>query len=85
LHLAQVAAKSSADQDALQLLKNQFNTVSAWSDKLVSERKRMDTGKYSISQDALKNDETYQKISACTRFLNSMLPSGQFHDNYSCR
>jgi hypothetical protein len=84
LHLATVAATSGSDQDALQLLKNQFNTISAWSDKLVGERKNMDTGKYSISADALKNDDTYQKITACTKFLNKMLPSGTYHDDYSC-
>jgi hypothetical protein len=85
LRLTQVAASSDADQNALQLLRNHFNTVSGWSDKLVSERKSMDTGKYSISPDALKNDETYKKISACAQFLSTMLPSGTFHDDYSCR
>lgn len=84
LRLTRVAASSDADQNALQLLTSHFNTVSAWSDKLASERKNMDTGKYSISQDALKNDDTYKKISACTRFLSSMLPSGTFQDDYSC-
>ena len=84
LRLTRVAALSDADQNALQLLTNHFNTVSAWSDKLVGERRNMDTGKYSISPDALKNDDTYKKISACTRFLSSMLPGGTFQDEYSC-
>ncbi len=84
LRLSRVAATSDGDQDALQLLTNHFNTVSAWSDKLVSERRNLDTGKYSIDQDALKNDDTYKKINACTRFLSSMLPSGTFQDDNSC-
>ena len=84
LHLAAVAASSGGDQDALRLMTNQFNTLNAWSDKLAGERKNMDTGKYSISADALKNDETYQKITACTRFLNKMLPSGTYQNDYSC-
>lgn len=84
LRLTTVAASSSSDQDALQLLTNQFNTLSAWSDKLVGERKNMDTGKYSVSADALKNDDTYKKITACTKFLNGMLPSGTYQDDYSC-
>jgi hypothetical protein len=84
LRLTRVAASSDADQNALQLLTNHFNTVSAWSDKLASERRNMDTGKYSISPDALKNDDTYKKISACSRFLSAMLPGGTFHDDYSC-
>jgi hypothetical protein len=85
LHLAQVAASSDSDRDALQLLTNHFQTVSAWSDKLIGERKRMDTGKYSVSEDALKKDETYQKIAACSKFLSSMLPNGVFHNDSSCR
>jgi hypothetical protein len=84
LHLAAVAASTRPDQDALQLLTRQFNNVSALSDKLAGERRNMDTGKYSISADALKNDDTYQKITACTRFLNKMLPSGTYQDDYSC-
>ena len=84
LHLAQVAVSSDSDRDAMQLLTNHFHTVSAWSDKLIGERKRMDTAKYSVSEDALKRDETYQKIVACNKFLSRMLPNGVFHDNSSC-
>lgn len=84
LRLATIDATSNADQDALRLLTNHFNSVNAWSDKLISERKRMDTAKYSITPDALKNDESYQKISACSKFLSTMLPNGVFHDNYAC-
>jgi len=84
LRLTRVAASSDADQNALHLLTNHFNTVSAWSDKLVNERRNLDTGKYSISPDALKNDDTYKKINACTRFLSTMLPGGTFQDDYSC-
>ena len=85
LHLAQVAASSDSDRDALQLLTNNFHTLNAWSDKLIGERKRMDTAKYSISENAIKNDETYQKIAACNKFLSSMLPHGVFQDNSNCR
>jgi hypothetical protein len=84
LRLTQVAANSDEDRDALRLLTDHFHTVSAWSDKLVGERKRMDTAKYSISEDALKNDDTYKKIVACNKFLSKMLPNGTFHDDRSC-
>ena len=84
LRLAEVAASSDSDRDGLRLLTNQFHTLSGWSDKLVAERKRMDTAKYSISEDALKKDETYQKIAACTKFLSKMLPSGIYHNNSNC-
>jgi hypothetical protein len=84
LRLATVAAQSNSDHGALTLLTNHFNTVSSWTDKLVRERRSMDTGKYSMAENALSKDETYQKISNCTNFLSTMLPAGSFHDDYSC-
>jgi hypothetical protein len=84
LRLAKVAASNESDEDALRLLTNHFNTVSKWSDKLVAERKSMSTGKYSMTPNALANDETYQKITGCAQFLGTMLPSGQFHDDRTC-
>ena len=84
LHLAKVSATSNSDQNALQLLTTHFNNVGAWSDKLIGERKRADTAKYSMSPDALKNDEHYQKIMKCMQSLNSMVSGGTFHDDYAC-
>ena len=84
LRLAKIAAQNDFDHSALMLLANQFNAVSAWTDKLVSERRSMDTGKYSMTDNALSRDETYLKISNCTKFLSNMLPTGQFQDDYSC-
>jgi hypothetical protein len=84
LRLAKVAAANDSDQNALRLLTNHFNLMNNWNDKLVAERKRMDTGKYSIDPNALANDESYQKITGCSRFLNSMLPNGHFHDDRVC-
>lgn len=84
LRLATIVASSDADQNVLHLLTNHFNTVGGWSDRLIGERRRMDTGKYSMSQDALKNDETFQKIDARTKFLSIMLPNGVLEDSYAC-
>ena len=85
LRLAKVGASTSADTQSLQLLTNLFNAVNDWSDKLIRERKAMDTGKYSINPDALTNDPGYQKIATCMRFLSNMIPSGRFEDESSCR
>jgi hypothetical protein len=85
LRLSQVAASSNSDQEALQLLTNYVNTVQGWNDTLVSQRKSMDTGQYSMTPNSMQNDPAYQKITACSKFLSSMLPSGQFQDNGSCR
>jgi hypothetical protein len=84
LRIANVDATSESDQEALRLLTNHFNLVNNWSNKLIAERKSMDTAKYSITPNALANDETYQKITSCSKFLASMLPSGQFHEDRAC-
>ncbi len=84
LKQAQIAASSGPDQNALQLLTNDHSFVSTWSDKLIGERRSMNTGKYSMTENALDRDESYQKIVSCSRFLASMIPSGQFQDDNSC-
>jgi hypothetical protein len=85
LRLAQVAASSPSDQNALQLLTNHVNAVQNWNDTLVSQRKSMDTGQYSMTPNSMQSDPAYQKITACSKFLSTMLPSGQFQDDSSCR
>jgi hypothetical protein len=84
LRLARVAASNESDESALRLLTNHFNVVNNWSDKLVAERKSMNTAKYSMTPNALANDETYQKITGCAQFLGTMIPSGQFQEGRAC-
>jgi hypothetical protein len=84
IRLARVASSSNADHSAFLLLTNEFDIVSNWNDKLIRERKSMDTGKYSMSENALNADEHYQKIVNCGKFLGTMIPSGQFQDDYAC-
>lgn len=84
LRLANVAASTNGDQQAMQLLNNHFNNVNSWNDTLISERKNMNTANYSMTENALSQDPTYQKIAACSEFLAKMLPSGQFSDDGTC-
>jgi len=84
LRLAASVASTEADRSALQLLTNEFEAVRAWSDKLVEARKSMDTAKYTMSADALRNEPQSQKILTCGRFLASMLGSSSFQDDPSC-
>lgn len=84
LRLASAAASSEADRKALQLLTNEFNAVRQWSDKLVQARNSMDTAKYAMSPDTLRNEPSSQKILACGHFLAQMLGSGSFQDDGSC-
>jgi hypothetical protein len=84
LRLASAAASTEADRKALQLLQNEFESVREWSDKLVQARKSMDTAKYALSPDALRNEALSQKIVTCGRFLAAMLGSSSFQDDPSC-
>ena len=84
LGLASIAATTDSDRQALQLLKNEFEAVKEWSNKLVEARKSMDAGKYAVSASTLRDDPLSQKILACGRFLAAMLASGNFQDDPSC-
>jgi len=84
LRLASVAAATEGDRKALQLLAHEFEAVRGWSDRLVQERKSMDTAKYALSPNALRDDPLSQKIVNCGRFLAAMLGSASFQDDSSC-
>ena len=85
LRLASVAVATPADKNALELLSNEFQFVDQWSKQLLEEHKSMDTAKYTMSKDTLKNEPQSQKIISCGHFLESMLASGTFQDDGSCR
>jgi len=84
LRLASAAVSTDSDRDALQLLTNEFDAVREWSDRLVEAKKSMDTAKYAMSPDALRNESLSQKIITCAHFLGGMLESGEFNDDSSC-
>ena len=84
VNLASVAARTEADRNALQLLNNEFEAVRQWSNKLVEARKSMDTAKYALSANALRDEPLSQKIIACGHFLAQMFGSGSFQDDASC-
>jgi hypothetical protein len=84
LGLASAAAITGGDRNAAQLLTNEFEAVRDWSNRLVQEKKSMDTAKYALSPNALRNDSQSQKIIACGRFLAQMLGSAKFADDASC-
>jgi hypothetical protein len=84
VNLASAAATTDADRSALQLLNHEYQAVLHWSNKLVEARKAMDTAKYSLSDNALRDDPLSQKIITCGHFLASMFGSGSFQDDASC-
>jgi hypothetical protein len=78
-----IAASTAADQDALQLLQNEFFSLSKWASDVVATRQALNATN-TVRPDALQNDPLLAKIAECGRFLNSMLVSGVFADNQSC-
>jgi hypothetical protein len=78
-----LAASTAADEDAMQLLRNEFSNLSRWASDVVSTRQSLNATK-TISPDNMQNDPTLAKISDCSRFLNSMLVRGTFADDQSC-
>ena len=84
LELAAAAATTDEDNQGLDLLRNQFDKVGTWSDRLLQESKNSDTAKYSVRPGTLREDPASQNIIACGRFLATMLAGGKFKDDISC-
>jgi hypothetical protein len=80
---AEVAATTEADRSAVQLLRNEADNLTSWSNGVLAARANLN-GASTIDPDALKNDTALAKIRACSQFLNSMLVSGAFTDDASC-
>ncbi|MGC1105760.1 MAG: hypothetical protein WA876_04410 [Candidatus Acidiferrales bacterium] len=80
---ASVAASTNADRNALQLLNNQYNTLSKWAGDVAAARQALN-GAMTTDPNAMQNDLVLIKFSKCDAFLSSMLVSRVFADNSSC-
>jgi hypothetical protein len=78
-----IAARTSADQQAFQLLRNEFDNLSNWASSVIAERQQLNATK-TVDPNMMQNDQALAKISACSNFLSSMLVSGTFADDASC-
>jgi hypothetical protein len=78
-----VAAVTAADQDAMQLLQNEYSNLSRWASDVVTTRQSLNATN-TVRPDTIQTDQALAKISDCSRFLNSMLVSGVFADDQSC-
>ena len=83
LNQVAVTATTAADHDAMQLLQNEFTNLEHWADSVVATRQSLDATK-TVNPDVVQSDQALAKISACGRFLGSMLVSGSFADEPSC-
>jgi hypothetical protein len=80
---ATVVAVTDSDRSALQLLKNEFDNLTAWANQILAERKALN-GARTIDPNSSQNDAALTKITNCGRFLNSMIVSGAFADDSNC-
>jgi hypothetical protein len=78
-----VAAMTPGDQQALQLLRNEFDNLSNWANNVIAERQSLNATK-TVDPDVTQNDQDLKKLSACSNFLGGVLVSGTFADDLSC-
>jgi hypothetical protein len=80
LALAEAAASTDSDRQAMGMLRTTFNNMQQMSDQFLTMRKNMNY----ISPDSFDNNPLDQKILSCTRALAAMAASGQVQDDVSC-
>jgi hypothetical protein len=78
-----VAASTDADKNALQLLRNEADMITAWANQVETARRELN-GEKTVDPNALKDDPTLAKIQSCSRFLHSMVLSGTYNDDPNC-
>jgi hypothetical protein len=83
LEQAAIAGSTEADKNALQLLRNEADMMTAWAHQVEADRQELN-GARVVDPNALKDDPTLAKIQKCSQFLNSMILSGTFNDDTSC-
>ena len=81
LKQTEAAVSTDMDQRALPLLANEFNTMSALTDKYLKITVRRDY----LAPDSLNSDPLDQKLLTCWQSLASMASSNQFVDDGSCQ
>jgi hypothetical protein len=80
---AAVLASTPADQNALQLLRGEFDKLTNWANGIFAARRSLNAAT-TVDPNALQNDPALMKIRSCGQFLNAMLVSGSFADDPSC-
>jgi hypothetical protein len=82
--LASTAVATDSDYLGLELLKNEFNKVEAWSNAFVEARNSLSAVNLTMSDDPLNKDEQARKIVDCGQFLAQMFAGGTFKDDAAC-
>lgn len=77
----EAAASTDMDQKAVPLLANEFNNMSALSDKYLKIAASRDY----LAPDSLSRDPLEQRLLTCWQSLSSMASANQFADDGSCQ
>jgi hypothetical protein len=83
LKLAAIAVFTPADRQALGLLRTQFEKEDAWTGGILASWQDMNA-QWSIMPGGVESSSAYLTLSACNRFLNSMLVSGRLQNDAAC-
>jgi hypothetical protein len=81
---ATLGASTVQDNQAVQLLQQEYALLTDWANQVLGERKALDAAR-SIDPNSLENDQALAKISKCGQFLSSMIVGGNFYDDSSCQ
>ena len=81
LKQTEAAASTDVDQKAFPLLVNEFNTMSALTDKYL----KITASRDYLAPDSLNSDPLDQKLLTCWQSLASMASSNQFVDDGACQ
>ena len=82
--LASAAASTDDDHRGLELLRNEFNNVQAWSESFLDARNNMRAVDLTTSEHPLNDDDEAQRIIHCGQFLAQMFAGGTFQDDAAC-
>jgi hypothetical protein len=81
---ATLGASTVQDNQAVQLLQQEYALLTDWANQVLGERKALDAAR-SIDPNSLRSDQALAKISKCGQFLSSMIVGGNFYDDSSCQ
>jgi hypothetical protein len=82
--LASAVAWNDSDRRGLELLRNEFTDLQAWSEKFIEARRSLSAANMTTSENALNDNADAQKLIHCGQFLAQMFASGTLQDNVAC-
>jgi hypothetical protein len=82
--LASAVAWNDSDRRGLELLRNEFTDLKAWSEKFIEARRSFSAANMTTSENGLNDNADAQKLIHCGQFLAQMFASGTLQDNVAC-